>query len=966
MADNSKNNQDFHQSKDRKTSKKNKTLQDLLQSQNKLRQAIQELKNSFFQNLKEKSQKSGSSSKHNTNGYNDQDDQSSKKGNKQRGLFDDFFKTHEINLNDYQYGSSLRGARAFVDSTLNPRGMRNLLFQGLDAILVNSFFGENGLFGKNKKKSEQGTPKDSNNPVQKVKKTFGVPDDQYQQTTTGGVVQVQRLVVNAAQVIINNNGGGLNNGNIPNDGTYTEYPQSDLEDIVYGGQGEKYEGSSNGGIRGLLKKGVRKVLEKVKNNFLKENQTPNQLPQGSSAQVSQGTKALVQSGGKEVAQAGSNGQMALVQNTTQVAPTVPPQPGTPIPPNTGTNALTTGGGGAGAEAGAGAAGSAAFAGLMVILVIIGKCLQGIWQQVKNIYNQQLQNTKQLISTFEKYQTTFNVGLLGTGKSLQSTLKDLVEKTEKSATVKATQILKNMQELIKKGVVFNVEERAYLQQISQSIVNSFDAANDNLLRLIRLQQKDSTQNRLSMQFLVNNILASNYQDTSYMNESFKTVSRNLLQAQSQMNAQQAETFQFAVQKWLGALTSLGLSSQASSKLSQGLGYLGSGDISSLSGNSTLMTLLATGAAQSNLDISTLFLAGLTDQSVNQILAGITNYIKRIAQSSNQVVRSQFGRVYGFTQSDFRAFQNLQDSDIITLFSSGVTSSKLQDIFEKAAETIPRRLGRGTAMQNLIQNEFFKTSAGIYSDDQLLNRWLVLNNWEKTGLGYKILQKFGLGQPIVALNRFDIMSSANNPKGFLSGIGNWLNTIGNYLAFDTTIASRYKDYYANSLTNMQYEDYLSDYRKKLRRYNNGFIDSGIDRGISASTVDYAQSGKIQVSDFSQYSKQSNQILTDITTGQSSVSVSAGKIQKAMNASGDKVNVSLQGLDDSVMDKLTEKFSQVVADKLEEVLGTKTEDGQQQQGYSISDLINKIMNDRVNVYVTNDNTDVVLSKLSLANLG
>ena len=71
--------------------------------------------------------------------------------------------------------------------------------------------------------------------------------------------------------------------------------------------------------------------------------------------------------------------------------------------------------------------------------------------------------------------------------------------------------------------------------------------------------------------------------------------------SQMSSEEGVAFEYTVQKWLGALSSVGFSSDAISKISQAIGYLGSGDIASLSNNSEMQNLIVMAASRAGISV-----------------------------------------------------------------------------------------------------------------------------------------------------------------------------------------------------------------------------------------------------------------------------------------------------------------------------------------------------------------------------
>ena len=117
---------------------------------------------------------------------------------------------------------------------------------------------------------------------------------------------------------------------------------------------------------------------------------------------------------------------------------------------------------------------------------------------------------------------------------------------------------NMANLIESGIMYNVEQRAFLQSVSENIARTFDAANGTLVQLIRIQQADTTAARLGMEASITKFLNANYSDSSYMNNEYKTVMSNLMGVSAFMSSRDAVEFEYNVQKWLGSLGSLGVS------------------------------------------------------------------------------------------------------------------------------------------------------------------------------------------------------------------------------------------------------------------------------------------------------------------------------------------------------------------------------------------------------------------------
>jgi hypothetical protein len=69
----------------------------------------------------------------------------------------------------------------------------------------------------------------------------------------------------------------------------------------------------------------------------------------------------------------------------------------------------------------------------------------------------------------------------------------------------------------------VEQRAFLQTMTDKIATTFNAFDSNLLKIIRIQQEDSTVYRMGAEAQLTKFFNSNFQDSTYMSDVYDTVS-----------------------------------------------------------------------------------------------------------------------------------------------------------------------------------------------------------------------------------------------------------------------------------------------------------------------------------------------------------------------------------------------------------------------------------------------------------
>lgn len=102
-------------------------------------------------------------------------------------------------------------------------------------------------------------------------------------------------------------------------------------------------------------------------------------------------------------------------------------------------------------------------------------------------------------------------------------------------------------MVSKGIVANIEQRAFLDTIKDKIATTFDAANGTLVRLVRIQQQDNTAARLGMESALTAFLNNMYETTEYMSDVMNSVKSSLEESMSLMGAKEATEFEYMVQK-----------------------------------------------------------------------------------------------------------------------------------------------------------------------------------------------------------------------------------------------------------------------------------------------------------------------------------------------------------------------------------------------------------------------------------
>jgi len=367
--------------------------------------------------------------------------------------------------------------------------------------------------------------------------------------------------------------------------------------------------------------------------------------------------------------------------------------------------------------------------------------------------------------------------------------------------KTEQILDNLQALVEQGIASNVEQRAFLQTAKDGIATTFDVANGALLRIIRLQQNDSTAARLGMEAYLTRFLNTMFETTEYLTSTFDSVEEALVEASSLMKGTQASTeFEYVVQKWLGSLTSVGMSESTATSIAQAMGQLSSGNIDAL-GGSGLQNLLVMAASRSGQSFGDLLHGGLNATSANALLTALVRYMGEIGANQSNVVKSQLASTFGLTVSDLVAASNL-------LPSLGAVSDNLMSYGGMYGElmsqmsSIPQRMNMATMLDNMWSNLEFGLASNIAKNPALAAIWKVTGLIQENtgGINIPFIEAFGTGfdlnttvENLVKLGVVGV-SSLGMIGDLMSGMGSTiapasiLSKLGVYASTSATAISR----------------------------------------------------------------------------------------------------------------------------------------------------------------------------------
>ncbi len=338
--------------------------------------------------------------------------------------------------------------------------------------------------------------------------------------------------------------------------------------------------------------------------------------------------------------------------------------------------------------------------------LVTNAVKGVANGLSNIVD----SVDSAIDTYISKQEAIIAHLSGSSDNFQN-VSDKLQTLISTGLVKQTAVYDNVSKFVTQGIVSNVEQKAFLQTLADDIDATFNASDSTLVRLINLQKTDLTSNRLAIEYSLQEFLNQNYETSTYIKESFTSVSQSLIEMQSLMSAQTATETETIIQTYLGSLSSSGMATDTISSLASAINALGSGDTSNL--GSGVANLVLMGAARSGLDYADMLVNGLDQSKVSTLLEGISDYLAEINTSySSNVVKSQLAKIYGINVSDLVAATNFESSEAEGTVTSDIYTALLNDF----GTLVPGV----TKIQNLLANfvqgmalDIADSDAGVYA-------------------------------------------------------------------------------------------------------------------------------------------------------------------------------------------------------------------------------------------------------------
>lgn len=384
-----------------------------------------------------------------------------------------------------------------------------------------------------------------------------------------------------------------------------------------------------------------------------------------------------------------------------------------------------------------------------------------------------------VEDIAKKQSTINTRLYGSDKKWQDINKTFNKTAGASPLIRQADLVQNLETMVDAGINYNVEQRAFLATISKKIATTFNAADSTMLKLIRLQQKDSTAARLGMEATMNAFLNNMYENTEYLKGVAEGVRSQLAEAESLMSDTSAVEFEYQMQKWLGSLYSVGMSQEAVNNIAGAVGKLAAGDISGITSGGT-SNLLMMAANQSGISITDALADGLDSSQTNKLMQAMVTYLAGLYNNSrgSKVLQQQFAQVYGVKASDLRAALNLSDKGTMSAISGkNMTYGDAMQNLMTMAGTMYQRTSMGEMLENAMSNLKYTMASGIANNPALYATYKVAGMLDDIvgGIQLPFINTF-FGGVDLHTSVADIMRTAAMSGSILSGIGGIINSLG----------------------------------------------------------------------------------------------------------------------------------------------------------------------------------------------
>lgn len=316
-----------------------------------------------------------------------------------------------------------------------------------------------------------------------------------------------------------------------------------------------------------------------------------------------------------------------------------------------------------------------------------------------------------IGMYDQYVSSISTRLIG----LQTSYDQILETVEKGVGISryttVYNVLTNLNNYVQKGILNNIEQRAFLASVSDRIATTFDAFDSSLLTLIKLNREDSTQAYLGMEAALTEFLNTGFLDSSYMSDLSASVGNAITQAVAMLGTEMGAELQFQTEKWLGSFYASGASSEFITSLATAVNNLATGNVTALTSNESMNALFASAANIAGLNYGELLTGGVDARDINLLLQGVYQQVVSIASSTDNVAKQQLGEVFGVGIQDMIALQNITNEQLESLVTTQLNYSQMMQKTVTEIGNIGDRTGLKTQFDNMLDNALARIGENV---------------------------------------------------------------------------------------------------------------------------------------------------------------------------------------------------------------------------------------------------------------
>lgn len=305
----------------------------------------------------------------------------------------------------------------------------------------------------------------------------------------------------------------------------------------------------------------------------------------------------------------------------------------------------------------------------------------------------------------------------------------------SPYITQSEMLENLNTLVDQGIAFNLEQRAFLETVSDKIVTTFDTFSGSLMRIIRLQGADSTAARVGMEAYLTQMLNKYYQDSAYLSTNFDSVQDAIFNLSSSLDKETSVEMEYTIQKWLGSLSSVGVSDNTIQQLAASINALGTGDVETLQ-SSNMQNLLVMASNKAGLSYAEMLTNGISVDNVDALMRSIVEFVQETGKNTNRVLRQQWSSILGIDVADLAAAVNLNTETLNKVSDADLKYSNMLAETNAQLGYVAKRMHISELLGNVYENFMDGVASNIAGNAVGYMTWMALDVVEQLTGGIAI--------------------------------------------------------------------------------------------------------------------------------------------------------------------------------------------------------------------------------------